>query len=764
MKAVKIIAAVIGVIVVVVVAGGAIIAANFDPDKYKPEITALVKEKTGRTLTIDGPLGLSVFPKLGVSAGKVQLSEAGSAKIFASLTEARVSLALLPLLSRQIVVDRIVLTGLNAEIVRGRDGRMNIDDLAGAGGADQAKPAAKDAGVDKGGAAGVKLEVEGVDIRADSLGWRDEADGTQLKILGLQLKTGRIADGAQGKLELVARVEGAKPKLALAVTASTGYRIDLAANAVALSGLSAKVEGDAPGAAGLLATIKGDIESDPGKGLMRVAGLDLAVRTKDGIDASLNFSKLSISKEGAESSDAKGAIKINRPGLSLDARLALAAGRSESKAGARVLSLARFDIDFSGKQGELSLQGKLATPVTVNLEAKTAQLAKLAGELTASGPSIPNKSLRVALDGQFATDWGRQTASSTLNAKLDESTLQSKFSVAGFSAPAITFDVAVDRLNVDRYLPPKSGGAGAAAAPASGSGATKSADAPIDLTALKGLNLNGQMRIGQLEASKVKVEKLQVGIRANGGRLDVNPLSASLYGGTLAGTASVSAAAAAGPNQFAFKQQLTGVNIGPLLRDLADKDMLEGKGNVAFDIQAAGATVGALKRALAGTASFNLKDGAIKGINLAESFRKAKSLLGAKSQEQGASKADKTDFAELSGSFVIRAGVAHNEDLSAKSPFIRLGGAGDIDIGASQMDYLAKASIVNTAGGQGAKELGDLKGLTIPVRLTGPFDALKYKIDFGAVATEAVKQQVQEKVQEKVRDQVQDRLKGLFKR
>ena len=233
MKAVKIIAAVIGVVIVVVVAGGAIIAANFDPDKYKPEITALVKEKTGRTLTIDGPLGLSVFPKLGVSAGKVQLSEAGSAKIFASLTEARVSLALLPLLSRQIVVDRIVLTGLNAEIVRGRDGRMNIDDLAGAGGADQAKPAAKDAGVDKGGAAGVKLEVEGVDIRADSLGWRDEADGTQLKILGLQLKTGRIADGAQGKLELVARVEGAKPKLALAVTASTGYRIDLAANAVA---------------------------------------------------------------------------------------------------------------------------------------------------------------------------------------------------------------------------------------------------------------------------------------------------------------------------------------------------------------------------------------------------------------------------------------------------------------------------------------------------------------------------------------------------
>ncbi|MBM3345341.1 MAG: hypothetical protein FJY55_02395 [Betaproteobacteria bacterium] len=135
-------------------------------------------------------------------------------------------------------------------------------------------------------------------------------------------------------------------------------------------------------------------------------------------------------------------------------------------------------------------------------------------------------------------------------------------------------------------------------------------------------------------------------------------------------------------------------------------------------------------------------------------------MLGAKSQEQGASKADKTDFTELSGSFVIRNGVAHNEDLSAKSPFLRLTGAGDTDIGASQMDYLAKAAIVGTSGGQGAKDLADLRGLTIPVRLSGPFDALKYRIDFAAAATGAVKQQVQEKVKE----QVQDRLKGLFKR
>ena len=751
MKALKIIAAIVGVIVVVIVAGVAIIAATFDPDKYKPEIAALVKEKTGRTLTIDGPLKLSVFPKLGVSMGRVQLSEPNGTKAFASLSEARVSLALLPLLSKQVVVDRIVLAGLNAELVRGKDGRLNIDDLTGAG---AAKPAAKDGGAGKGGgAASVKLEVEGVDIRADSLGWRDESDGTQVKVTALQLKTGRIADGAQGKLELAARVDGVKPKMGLALSLTSGYRMNLSANAMALSGLSAKVEGDAPGAAGLLATLKGDIESDPGKGLLRVAGLELSARTKDGIEAGLNLPKLSISKEGADSSDAKGTIKITRTGLSVDAKVALAASRSEGKAGARAISFARVDLDFTAKQGDLAVQGKLASPVAVNLDAKSAQLAKLVGELTASGPAIPNKSLRVALDGQFGTEWEKQTASGDLAAKLDESTLQAKFGVKGFSPAGINFDVTLDRLNVDRYIPPKPAGS-----------AKPAADAPIDLSALKGLNLNGQVRVGQLVVSNIKLEKLQLGLRSAGGRLDVNPVTAALYGGNLAGTAAVSAGATPAANQFAVKQQLTGVNIGPLLRDVADKDMLEGRGNVALDVQASGATVGALKRALAGNANFNLKDGAIKGINLAESFRKVKSLLGAKSQEQGASKADKTDFTELSGSFVIRNGVAHNEDLSAKSPFLRLTGAGDIDIGASQMDYLAKATIVGTSGGQGAKELTDLRGLTIPVRLSGPFDALKYRIDFAAAATGAVKQQVQEKVQEKVKEQVQDRLKGLFKR
>jgi AsmA protein len=347
-------------------------------------------------------------------------------------------------------------------------------------------------------------------------------------------------------------------------------------------------------------------------------------------------------------------------------------------------------------------------------------------------------------------DWGKQTLASDLVTRLDESTIQSKINLAGFAPPAIGFDIAIDKINVDKYLPPPT--AKGATAPV-----TAAPEKPIDLSALKGLNLTGNLRIGSLLAHQVKVEKLQVGLRAAGGKLDVNPLSASLYQGTLAGSASVNA----NTNQFSLRQQLAGVAIGPLMHDAMGKDLLEGRGNVQMDVQATGISVSGLKKALNGTASLNLKDGAVKGINLAETFRKAKAALGAKgATEQTANKTDKTDFSEMSASFVIRGGIAHNDDLSAKSPFLRLGGNGDINIGNDSIDYLARAAIVNTSGGQGGKELDSMKGLTVPVRLSGPFDAIKYNIDYGAMISESAKQQVQQKVQE----QLGDKLKGLFKR
>jgi len=216
----------------------------------------------------------------------------------------------------------------------------------------------------------------------------------------------------------------------------------------------------------------------------------------------------------------------------------------------------------------------------------------------------------------------------------------------------------------------------------------------------------------------------------------------------------VSVNAAEATPSFAIKQNLSGIAIGPLLKDLANKDMLDGHGNVNVDVTTHGATVGALKRALNGGASVNLRDGSIKGIDVAGTIRNAKAKLGSLKgqQTQSADKNQKTDFSELSGTFAIRNGVASNNDLAMKSPLLRVGGAGDINIGEDSVNYLVKASVVGSLKGQDGRELSDLKGVTVPVRATGPLAAPSFSLDFNAMLTDTVKQQAEEKIKSKLED------------
>jgi AsmA protein len=258
------------------------------------------------------------------------------------------------------------------------------------------------------------------------------------------------------------------------------------------------------------------------------------------------------------------------------------------------------------------------------------------------------------------------------------------------------------------------------------------------------------VRIGSLKAQNLKASNVRFDIKATGGRLDVSPLAANLYQGSIAGAVSVNAAPAT-PN-FAVRQNLSGVNVGPLLKDLANNDTLEGRGNVTLNVTAQGNTVAALKRALNGSAAVKLVDGAVKGIDVAGSIRNAKARLGTLRGEhtQAADKSQRTDFSELTATFSIRNGVASNNDLSLKSPLLRVGGEGTIDLGQDSINYLVMASIVGTSKGQGGRDVGDLRGLTIPVRATGPLAAPSYKLDFGAMATEAVKQQVEKAVTDRL--------------
>src|SRR5258706_13177727 len=99
------------------------------------------------------------------------------------------------------------------------------------------------------------------------------------------------------------------------------------------------------------------------------------------------------------------------------------------------------------------------------------------------------------------------------------------------SPQAVRFTLAADQVNLDRYLPPPP--KPAAGAPKGASPSSTKPEEPVNLSALKAVNLKGDLKIEQLIASNVKLEKVHLGVKAAGGKVDADPLTADLYQGKL---------------------------------------------------------------------------------------------------------------------------------------------------------------------------------------------------------------------------------------
>ncbi|MBV9188853.1 MAG: AsmA family protein [Betaproteobacteria bacterium] len=769
MKAIRISLYVIAGLVVLLVLGVAVFAMTFNPNRYKPEIEKLVKDKTGRTLTLKGDLQLAFWPALGAKVNGVTLSEHGSDQQFIAVDSAHASVALLPLLHGQAIVDGINVSGLKATVIKEKDGRFNFSDLmeqtpTEAKGKQESKEQAQkkaDQRQAQGGQA-VAFDIGSVQIDRSAVTYIDQGSGQEIAVSDLKLSTGKIAEKADGKLELKAAVKAKNPEADVKVDVSGGYKFDLPAKAFAISKLDAKLSGAAAGITGLNVNAKGDVSANPDKNEYKVKGLALdvkGVQDKQNLEAHIAAPELEIAADKAK-------------GAAVTANLSMKDAVREVQAA----------LKLSGVEGS----------------AKSLTIPQLQADLTVNDPSLPQKDIKIPVSGSIRADLEKQTANADLTSKFDESNIQAKLGLAKFSPPAYNFEIAVDKLNLDRYTKqqkkPVSTPTEEGKAPPSGSqqpaptAQKKDEDTPVDLAFLKGLNANGRLQVGQLQANGLKLANVKAEVHAANGKLDVAPHSANLYDGSISGTITATA-----DGHVAVKENLNSVAVGPLLRDVAQKDVLEGKGNVMLDMNTAGKSVNGMKKALAGNARVQLKDGAIKGINLAEVFRKAKSALGSQEQRAQAAQAEKTDFSEMNATFKIQNGVAHNDDLDVKSPLFRIGGAGDIDLGNSKIDYTTKATVVATTQGQGGADLAQLSGVTVPVRLVGPFDALSYKVDYAAAATNLAKTKAGEKVkgalEERLgikkpsgdqqsgqgsssqqapsrdpRDEVKDKLKGLFGR
>ncbi|MFA6920912.1 MAG: AsmA family protein [Gallionella sp.] len=722
-----------GAMLGVALAGAAYLAATFNPNDYKVQIVQMVKDSKQRTLHLDGDIKLTFFPSIGANLGRLSLSEYNSDRQFAAVETARVSLALMPLLSKKIVVNEVLVSGLSATLIKHKDGTTNIDDLLG----NDQKP--KDASQP------VNFDIASVSIEKTNLSYLDEGSGSLYAIKELNLKTGRIANGVPCKVNLSAGVQANEPMLDVKTQFASTLSFDLDRKFYQLKNMDFRVTGSALDIAGLNVKAIGDVSANLAKGEYVASKFEFnvkGIRAKAPFEAVLDAPDLSLSSSSVSGKNLVLSAKFDSGNVITALSIPELSGNAQS------FKVANLALDMSLQMPDQAFKIKLASMLSGNLDARQFNLSNLKLAVNALSDKLPGKEVNSEMKGSVQVDASKQVVQANLAGGLLQSQVVAKVSVNGFSNPAIQFDVDVDRFDADPYLPKKT------------DVKTNQPEQPLDLSALRKLNLDGSLHIGQLKVANIRSSGVRLDVKAHNGQVNVNPLSANLYQGSVKGSLSVNAQAMP---EISINQALTGINVAALTKDAANFDTLEGRGNVAMNLTMQGNTVSSMKKAMGGNLSLNLNDGAIKGINIAKKLRDAQGMLG-KTQTQSANQTEKTDFSELKASFKVADGVAHNDDLSMKSPFLRMSGAGDINIGNDSMNYLAKATLARTLEGQGGRD--NVGGITVPVRVSGPFADLKYTLDFGAMVNELAKQKVEakkEEIKSKVQDRLQNSLKGLFR-
>jgi AsmA protein len=390
----------------------------------------------------------------------------------------------------------------------------------------------------------------------------------------------------------------------------------------------------------------------------------------------------------------------------------------------QILDLASFslkglDLDVTGTLNVRQFQ--TSPEFSGKLSVARFNLRDMMKKLTLPLPATSDTKVfeKVAMKTDFAGSFAdiRLTG---LSAVLDDSQMNGNLAVQDFSDPDITCDLAVDKINVDRYMPRASedpGGKKRPARPVTPETAAAAAAVQIPVELLQALKLKAVLAIEELVVTGAKLSRVQVQVNAKDGILTKEPLSANLYKGTYAGKVVLDATK--NIPKLVIDTTLKEVEVEPLLMDMTQNALIRGTGDVTATLTTSGLDVDAMKQNLNGNMAFSFKNGAIKGFNAGKFLRSLKSLR--ESRTFAVSEQEETDFTELTGNPVVKNGVVFLDDLAGKSPALRVSGTGIVaDIIKQTIDYKAVITVVETSKGQSGGELKELAGVSIPVFVKGP--------------------------------------------
>lgn len=700
----------VAVPVLVVIAAVLALVLLVNPNQFKPLIVEQAQKHTGLELVIEGDISWQFFPSIGFELGQTELRnpEGFTQPNLFKVDTVGVDVSVTPLFSNQLEIGNITLDGAEFYLETLKDGRKNIDALTQAAAPQESEPVA--------------------DTTAESASVPQEKSAAEASNWTINLAGVTISNAL---FEMDDKQAGSFTKLYDVSLNLSEFAVDTWTTATfAASGENNQQKFSANGSAEF-----------------KLAE-DFASYALRNIDLNAKFNDPATSIDSA---------KIGLDTFEFD--------KVSQLTYAVVGKAAGLDLDLKGS-GELTVDSAISK-VTLN---------KLTLDSTFKGDTLPQSPMKVDMLSDLSFDLTKSHLSFVLE-KLQANAiaLDGKADVTLSEIPKVRFSLHSPNIDLDEFLGLGNATETASTAPsgsAAGSTPKPGSSAPAkevepDLSALKTLDVKGDITIDKFKASNAKMQNVKTAFSVNRGIAELTSFTSNLYQGSISATAKLDARKT--PATYTANKKIKGVKVQPLLVDVANNDMLEGTGNINVNVKGKSLTPTGIKKNLVGTIVINFEDGAVNGINVAQLIRENYAKIkGEKVESKG--EAQKTDFSAMKATLKVDKGWVSTNDLSAQSPLLRVTGQGKANFINETVDFLVRTSIVGSLEGQGGKSIDDLKDVTIPIKVTGQWTDPKFALVFDDVLKQKAQKEVDrgvEKLTDKIKDEktkeaVDGLLKGLF--
>ncbi|EKO3706879.1 AsmA family protein [Vibrio metschnikovii] len=441
------------------------------------------------------------------------------------------------------------------------------------------------------------------------------------------------------------------------------------------------------------------------------------------------------------------------------------------------LKLATFEFDqdnaltfaVKGNAADMAFDVSGQAQLQVDAAISTVSLDKLLLNSTLQGAALPQSPMQVEMASRIVFD----VTNSTLDVVLDRLmanaiALSGKANIHLADIPKIRFQLHSPAIDLDEFFGLDQATPDSAAQPAVNAPTSLPVEVEPDLSALQNLDVAGEITIDQFKAGNAKLHHVHTRFAVNRGVIDLNTLTAELYQGKIQASAKVDARKT--PATYQVKKTITGVQVQPLLIDVADNDLLQGTGNITVDVQGRSLTPSGIQKNLLGTVTINFADGAVNGINVAQLIRTNHARLRGQTLDESEA-VKQTDFSALTATLQLNKGEVSTNNLAMQSPLLRIRGEGKANYLNETVDFVVRTSIVGTLKGQGGKDIDELRDVTIPIHISGQWTEPRYRLVFDDLLKQRAQKEIDrgiEKLGDKVKGeeakQAVEALRGLLRR